>query len=244
MDVNASVDFINTNNPNNVNNTMNNSPSKEQVFADDIDNSVNNIIAKMISIAKKSNEDLETFLLRYFKDGIISDLELFKAFLLTKLDLNENEINKIITYFSNPENVHNIIRYSKSKNLDNNNTKSNPENNNNNNTLNKSNGFMSTTANTNGFDMNKMLDRAKDVPKLIEEKEKELKANSPKPNSPRDGGNKLNNSTILKTSFSNEEKQIGKFNWVGKAAYSILNNRINLYNALSDYDADFDGKFT
>jgi len=30
---------------------------------------------------------------------------------------------------------------------------------------------------------------------------------------------------------------------VGKAAYSILHHRINLYKTLSDFDADFDGKF-
>jgi len=40
----------------------------------------------------------------------------------------------------------------------------------------------------------------------------------------------------------NESKYIEKNNWVGKAAYSIMSKNINLYNALSDYDADYDGK--
>jgi len=212
--MNNSVELVNTGRGGNLLNSPIGSPTGPVTrFQDDIDDSINNIINKMIIIAKKGNEDLDKFFSKYFKDNKISDMELFKAFLLTKLDLNESEINKIITYFGNPDNINNVINnnannhnannannnnanntMNQSQIMDNNTNNTNSQiipgmvnfnkskinndnnstanNNNNNENLQQSNGFMSTTANTQ-FDLNRMLNRAKDVPKLLEEKEKE-----------------------------------------------------------------------
>jgi len=132
-------------------------------FSEDIDYSVNSIIAKMISIAQKSNEKLDTFLVKYFKENNINDVELFKAFLMTKFDLNEHEINKIILYFKNPDNVNQFIN---NKSVDGNIIKESLN-------LKESNGFNMNISTQASVDLNKLLNHAKDVPKIMESIQKE-----------------------------------------------------------------------
>lgn len=115
----------------------------------------------MISIAQKSNEKLDTLIAKYFKENKIDDLELFKAFLMTKFDLNESEINKIILYFKNQDNINQFIN---NKSVDENIMKE---------SLKESNAFNMNISTQASVDLNKLLNHAKNVPKIMESIQKE-----------------------------------------------------------------------
>jgi len=147
FDNNASIEFLNNN--------MNKETNQDNAFiafTEDIDSAIKVIVNKMVSVAQQNNESLENYLGKYFKDSTISDVELFKSFLLTKFDLGELEINRITTYFNNPENLQNVMNKQSNNNLKDSN-----------NYLKDSNGLMSTT---NSFDLSKMLNFAKSQSKF------------------------------------------------------------------------------